>query len=1176
MTEEDLDGMVSELERDLMFLQDKYDQIQDKMGQIEDFKNDLEKHVDVQASNIDFDRLAEFVSDKYWLVNQKEDNTYEIFIPNFMDVQAGVLDRQKGGYNVFILDQTTKMISGIPEFLQDEVDLDVEQKFKVKGDLLEFDEDQKSTVENELDEYVDDVKDDRATIKQDHGHSLVRDLLERGEMPFSPTQVDNSDLRDSATDQELRPYQERAFNEWMDHGAITVCFMTGAGKTHIGMEAFDVLNYDEETGRKAVVVFSKITAKQWKNRIEKYAPRMKPVIMSGKDVEDIPEGEEVVEIYTYQALHKMEEMINSGHRYMMIQFDECVTGDTRVRTINGSIRIGELADRVFEEDEYGVKELDTSIQALDDGNNKSFQSAKILKKEAETIEIELEDGSVLETTESHPHLVFDTEKFEVVEKKASELEKNDYLIEEFDNGFEDIYSEVSELEAYLEAFILGDGHIFESTENAGRISFGSDSLDEVKVIESKLEKLGFDFSLERNSRGDYNFYIPEANHLINGDHKGRKAKTVEVPSYVFVESKEIVSSFLSGIFDAEGSVNSNGTIGISMVSDKMIRDIQMLLRKFGIRSTIIEEENNHYSEGSIWTLRIMHRDRIKFAEEIGFEIPRKMEEIDLEECSNTGCLGIDCGDYLREIRDNLSFTENDIADMMNVGRGTVSGAIHDGDRLSYDNLYNLALGLGELQEKLGYREDIGLKLYDLSPLSYKEIADRSSYCLSAVWNHFNKSTSMDKIKDIEEEVWEGYYNELGEYISKLHLLDNSLPVRIDEIREKDEKKNVYDFEIQKDSRFLANGIVTHNCDFLPAKTFSKASTYPTKYRMGHTASPVRSRESPNDVFALCGKPVGMNWQETLEHMEQEMFPVNIHVVKDRDGKVDRTEEILDSEKTTVIVVWNIEYGEKLAERLGLEFVHGETNGDQKEKIQDAIEEDNAVVASQIVRRGVTLETIERIIEVDRRGDSRRDTLQLVGRLFHGHGELAEIVYTVGEANSFEDTFYGLIEKGFEMNDVDDALEMEDLGDQADSIVDIEIEEESEDIPTQRKVERSTTVEEDPIEFLKDEKVKEIIDERAENYDQLGKGTIWEGVIAIAQEQSESGNGLSHDDIQELGITKTGYKVTSPMKEDPQILVKDDGKWKLNIEEINEIKQKEEKKAEKKKQIQDLKQEVGIE
>jgi superfamily II DNA or RNA helicase len=689
MSEEDLDDMVSELERDLMFLQDKYDQIQDKMGQIEDFKNDLEKHVDVQASNIDFDRLAEFVSDKYWLVNQKDDSTYEIFIPNFMDVQAGVLDRQKGGYNVFILDQTTKMISGIPEFLQDEVDLEVEQRFKVKGDLLEFDEEQKSTVENELDEHVEDVKDDRATIKQDHGHSLVRDLLERGEMPFTPTPVDENDIRDSETEHELRPYQERAFQEWMDHGAITVCFMTGAGKTHIGMEAFDVLNYDEETGRKAVVVFSKITAKQWKNRIEKYAPRMKPVIMSGKDVEDIPEGEEVVEIYTYQALHKMEEMINSGHEYIMIQFDEA--------------------------------------------------------------------------------------------------------------------------------------------------------------------------------------------------------------------------------------------------------------------------------------------------------------------------------------------------------------------------------------------------------------------------------------------------------------------------------------------------------DFLPAKTFSKASTYPAKYRMGHTASPVRSRESPNDVFALCGKPVGMNWQETLEHMEQEMFPVNIHVVKDRDEKIDRTEEILDPEKTTVIVVWNIDYGEKVAERLGLDFVHGETNGDQKEKIQDAIERDNAVVASQIVRRGVTLETIERIIELDRRGDSRRDTLQLVGRLFHGHGELAEIVYTIGEANSFEDTFYGLIEKGFEMNDVDDALEMDELGDQADSIVDIEIEEEEEEIPIQRKVQSSTTVEEDPIEFLKDERVKEIIDERADNYDQLGKGTIWEGVIAIAQEQSESGNGLSHKNLVDLDIVSSNAsRITKPLREDPAILVKDDGEWVLNIEEINEIKKKEEEKAEKKEKIQDLKQEVGIE
>lgn len=687
--ENEFEKHIDDLEQDLEFFQEKYQQIQSKIDSVEEVKQDLEKHVNIQASNIDFEKLESFVNDQYWLINEIDDEKYEVWIPQFMDVQAGVLDRQKGGYNVFILDQTTKMISGIPEFLQDQVDLDSEQSFKVKGDLLEFDEDKKEVVEEQLGDHVEEVKDDRATIKDDHGYSLVRDLLDRGEIPFTPTPVSDEDLRPSETEHELRSYQQDALDQWHEHGAITIAFMTGSGKTHIGIEAFDELKFDSESGRKAVVAFNKITANQWEERIEKYAPRMKAMNMSDCDPEDIPMDEEVVEIYNYHSLHKLEEMINQGYEYIMIQFDEA--------------------------------------------------------------------------------------------------------------------------------------------------------------------------------------------------------------------------------------------------------------------------------------------------------------------------------------------------------------------------------------------------------------------------------------------------------------------------------------------------------DFLPAKTFSKASTYPTKYRMGHTASPVRSKENPNDTFALCGRPVGMNWKDTLEHMENEMFPVNIHVVSDRASKIERLESVLEDGKSTLIIVEETHedsIGQEISEKLGIDFIHGKTSGDQKKQVQEAIEEDNVCIVSRIGRRGMSLPSVQRLIEVDRRGDSWRDVIQAIGRLFHGLGEQADMIYTVGEANKFEDTFKAILSKGFQMNDVDDALATDKLSEKNEGVVDLDIEGGEKVVPETGEESYNQYVTgyniEDDIDFLKHDKIQDILDEAMEGYSKASTDDQWDVLIALA----DSDDGLTSGEISSLfpDSSKQPSRYVKPAR-DVDVLIKEGGKYKLNSEEIKDIIDQYEETQDRKRRIEELKQDV---
>lgn len=664
---EDVTEEIEEAEQVLEEFKDSYMSLEDKLESIDELKQDIEKRVDVQASNIDFDRLAEFVRSKYWMVNDLGGNEYEILIPQFMDVQVGVLDRQVGGYNVFILDQTTKMVTGIPEFLQDEVDLEDEQRFKVKGDLLEFEPEEKSTVEEELSEHVEEVQEDKATIKQDKGFELVRDLLENGELPFTPMPVRDEDRREPDTGFELREYQERAYNQWLEHGSLTVCFMTGSGKSFIAMQALDSLEYDEETGRKAVVVYGKATEEQWRNYLEEFAPRLS----------------DEVDIVTYQSLHKLQEKVEQGMEYSMIVYDEA------------------------------------------------------------------------------------------------------------------------------------------------------------------------------------------------------------------------------------------------------------------------------------------------------------------------------------------------------------------------------------------------------------------------------------------------------------HAL--------------------------------------------PADTFATGATIPTDYRMGLTASPYREDGRQNDIFALAGRPVGLNWGETVEMMDKSFHEINIHTVESRNDKIDRIQEIRDPDKRTLIFVDGIDFGERISEETGLEFVHGKTNK-QLETLEQSMESDNACIISRVGDHGISLEDLECIIEADFLYGSRRQQIQRTGRLFHGEGERHDILFTPGEFNKYQKRLYSLIEKGFKLNDRDGVLDLDEIPDKYETQVEMDIGEGEKVVETPSA---GAGIPSDPLEFLKHDEVQDIINGVAERSG-TKKENFWELLVALAENEG----GISKKELK--GVMSVGREpiriVVKELSEyNPPIIErgKDGGekKWRINVEDIQELLEKERERREKREKIDSLKKEV---
>lgn len=198
---------------------------------------------------------------------------------------------------------------------------------------------------------------------------------------------------------------------------------------------------------------------------------------------------------------------------------------------------------------------------------------------------------------------------------------------------------------------------------------------------------------------------------------------------------------------------------------------------------------------------------------------------------------------------------------------------------------------------------------------------------------------------------------------------------------------------------------------LPADTFSKLSTIKTKYRLGLSATPYREDGRTNYIFALTGYPTGLDWISLMKILGKNYHDVNVYIVANETAKISLTSNLLNTKKKTVIFVNEIAIGEKIANSLGIPFIHGTT----KDRMNIA-RNSKVFVASRVMELGVSLKDLEHIIEVDFLG-GRKEKIQRTGRLLHSEkGETHDIIMTKEEFEGFGGrSLHGFVEKGFKIN-----------------------------------------------------------------------------------------------------------------------------------------------------------------
>ena len=107
----------------------------------------------------------------------------------------------------------------------------------------------------------------------------------------------------------------------------------------------------------------------------------------------------------------------------------------------------------------------------------------------------------------------------------------------------------------------------------------------------------------------------------------KEASEKRIPKDIMTAPKNIVASFLQGLFDAGGRIEtSDKRISISTKSDTLVHQVQVLLLNFGIVSTII---SRYYKgkEGIYYTLRVHGENVNKFKREINFGCNSKRKKI---------------------------------------------------------------------------------------------------------------------------------------------------------------------------------------------------------------------------------------------------------------------------------------------------------------------------------------------------------------------------------------------------------------------------------------------------------------------------------------------------------------------------------------------------------------------
>jgi DNA excision repair protein ERCC-3 len=266
----------------------------------------LREHFDLAA--VATEHLGAFAEEPYCILPKQENEAY-VVVPRFVPFHVGWLDRQTASHNVFVVNKYVDWIDELPDDIRAQVGISQRYDHAVVADgqleitpsqraeaweefatdrdqdaipgddrLAAMDWDRLRSLASRLGvleqgmtrEAVEHAlaaerEDDQIPLKPSREFDVIAGLIEDGNLPFAPQPVDEADLRSSPSSIDLRDYQERAWERFVETGMIGVYWPPSAGKTFLALYAGERV-----LGSKLVVVPNNTLKEQWTQRIETF------------------------------------------------------------------------------------------------------------------------------------------------------------------------------------------------------------------------------------------------------------------------------------------------------------------------------------------------------------------------------------------------------------------------------------------------------------------------------------------------------------------------------------------------------------------------------------------------------------------------------------------------------------------------------------------------------------------------------------------------------------------------------------------------------------------------------------------------------------------------------------------------------------------------------------------
>lgn len=380
-----------------------------------------------------------------------------------------------------------------------------------------------------------------------------------------------------------------------------------------------------------------------------------------------------------------------------------------------------------------------------------------------------------------------------------------------------------ELAEFL-GYVIGDGHLGKNTVEI--VSEDREIINRVVTLAKHL--FDIDVKIERDPRTNAMVRLRLMSKtlvtILNDVFSiniGKKGKKLKVPIQIVCSDLNVIKRFLRAYFDCDSSPAYN-TRSIELVSEseRLIRDINLLLLRFGIVSSISKKI---VKDLPYWRLFIGAKHAEIYAQKIGYSIEHKLKRIGeyysfgLSQGSGKVNM-IPLGKLLYTTRLSLGFSIGEIQNTVNsYGQFEKNGSISRESLLKLCKLYK--------EKKTGFIMDFIKCLNDSRDINQTFSRGAINGSLQSLVNYglINKegdtinltSKALGLMTDFNSQT-------LLDYLEAIAISDVCW-IRVSKVKYISSPEYVFDFTVEDNHSFIADGIIVHNTTTVGklAKFYSK-------------------------------------------------------------------------------------------------------------------------------------------------------------------------------------------------------------------------------------------------------------------------------------------------------------------------------------------------------------------